>query len=198
MGVKRRRPAALARAAAAYSAKLMDKAGQMALQLKETQRDLDENKSQLTQAEALYKNLVRQRDGYLKEAKARIDVIKSKISKAEMAEAQAQLTEVANATAFSMGGAGASLGRLEEALVDRIANAAGKVRVATDSAASNPDFVVTEAEQNALEAQALAEFAAQMGLQAPAGQAAPAPAVSRDLGPELPDPALDPLKVPEG
>ncbi|MBT9559378.1 MAG: hypothetical protein IV100_25340, partial [Myxococcales bacterium] len=76
-----------ARASAAYAAGQMEKAGQMALQIKETKREIDENKKQLIASEELFKNLSRQRDVYLKQARERIDAVKSKISKAEMAEA---------------------------------------------------------------------------------------------------------------
>lgn len=172
---------AKARAAAAYTAKNMAKAGQLALTVKDTQRDVEENQRQLDQAEELYKNLVRQRDTYIKEARERIDAVKSKISKAEMAEAQARLTEMASDTSFNPDGT--NLAGLEDKLDERIANAHGKVRVASEQTASS-EWAMTEAEQSALEQQALAEFAAQMGL-APPEPATPAASetAAPDLGP---------------
>lgn len=171
---------AKARAAAAYSAKNMAKAGQMALTVKETKREVEENKAQLTQSEALYQNLTRQRDTYIKEARNRIEQIKGKISKAEMAEAQAKLTELASDAQFNPDGTG--LTGLEDKLDERIANAQGKVRVASDQMDAG-EWNMTEAEQDALEAQALAEFAAEMGFEAPA--APPAAEVAAPAAPDL-------------
>jgi phage shock protein A len=168
-----------ARASAAYAAGQMEKAGQMALQIKDTKREIDENKKQLIASEELFKNLSRQRDVYLKQARERIDAVKSKISKAEMAEAQAKLGEMASNVSFSPDGTG--INALEEKLDERIANAQGKVRVASEQVASQ-EWTATEGEQKALEGAALAEFAREMGF-APA-QAPVAPmAAPRDLGP---------------
>ena len=168
-----------ARATAAFKAGNTEKAGQMALQIKEVTREVEENKLQLKEAEELYQNLTKQREVYTKEARARIDKIKSKISRVEMAEAQAKLTESMSDASFNADGTG--LANLEDKLDERIANAQGKVRVATELSELS-DFNVTEAEQNALEQQALAEFAAQMGLASPAPVVDSAPA-TRDLGP---------------
>ena len=173
-----------ARASAAYSAGQMEKAGQMALQIKDSKRTVDENKAQLVQAEELYKNLSRQRDVFIKAARERIETAKSKISKLEMAEAQAKLSEMASNLNFNPDGTG--LANLNEKLDERIANAQGKVRVAGESTAAS-EWVTTEGEQKALESQALADFAREMGFAAAAPPAAPA-AVPRDLGPADADP----------
>ena len=102
-----------------------------------------------------------------------------------MAEAQAKLTEAMTDANFNPDGTG--LSSLEDKLDERIANAQGKVRVATEMSELS-DFNVTEAEQSALEQQALAEFAAQMGLAAAAPPVAATPA-ARDLGPAEPEQA---------
>lgn len=168
-----------ARASAAYAAGQMEKAGAMALQIKETRREIDENKRQLIASEELFKNLSRQRDVYLKQARERIDAVKSKISKAEMAEAQAKLGEMASNVNFSPDGTG--INALEEKLDERIANAQGKVRVASDQVASQ-EWTATEGEQKALEGAALAEFAREMGF-APTPAPVEPMAAPRDLGP---------------
>ena len=106
------------------------------------------------------------------------------MSKAELAEAQADLAEIATATAFDIAGSGDTLARLEENLDERVAQAAGKVRVAADHAAQG-DWATKAAEEEALEAQALAEFASAMGMQTPnpnATQFLPEDKL-RDLGP---------------
>ena len=168
---------ATARASAAYQAKNLEKAGALALALKDAKRELSENQVQLKSSEELYVNLVRQRDVYVKEARARIDKIKSKISKAEMAEAQAQLTAMASDAVFNPDGTG--LASLEDKLDERIANAQGKVTVATGMMEGDT-WSVTEDEQSAMEQAALAEFAQQMGF-----EAEPATAAAPDLGADM-------------
>jgi phage shock protein A len=170
-----------ARATANYAAKNMEEAGRAALAAKQLKQDLAENEEQLKASEEMYKNLSRQRDVYVKEAQRKIEAIKQKMSKAEMAEAQSKLAEMASATAFNLSGSGANLERLESNLDERIAEASGKARVAQDSMKAG-GWVVKEEEQKALEQQALAEFAASMGLPgAPAAtDAAPE---NKDMGP---------------
>lgn len=169
-----------ARVTANYAAKNMEEAGRAALAAKQLKSDLTENESQLTAADEMYKNLNRQRDVYVKEAQRRIETIKQKLSKAEMAESQAKLAEIASATAFNLSGTGANLERLESNLDERIADAGGKARVAQDSMKSG-GWVMKEEEQKALEAQALNEFAASMGL--PGAKPAEAAAEPKDMGP---------------
>ncbi|MCC6740021.1 MAG: PspA/IM30 family protein [Planctomycetia bacterium] len=171
-----------ARVTANVAAKNMESAGQAALQAKQLKSDLTENEAQLKAADEMYQNLNRQRDVYVREAQRKIEMIKQKLSKAEMAEAQAKLAEMASSTAFNLSGSGANLDRLEKNLDERIADAGGKARVAQDSMKGG-GWVVKEEEQKALEAQALAEFTASMGLPgAPAAKTDEAQA-PKDLGP---------------
>lgn len=176
-----------ARAAASYNAKNFEEAGRLALQLKQLASDIADNEAGLKQAEDLYQTLTRQRDTYVREAQRRIESIKQKMSRAEMAEAQAQLAEIASSTAFDMAGSGATLQRIEEGLDERVATASGKARVATDMAKTG-DWAMKEENMRALEQQALAEFATSMGLETPPTVAAAAPETVaappvRDLGP---------------
>ena len=170
------------RARAAYTAKQMDKAGHFALLLKETRQQLEENRMQLQAAEQLYQNLRRQRDVFVRDARARIDRIKQKLSQAEMAEAQAKLAEMASSVQFDAEGKG--LAELEEKLEERISDARGKVRVATEGAEASP-WSVTAEEQSALEQAALADLAAELGLEPP-------PTVA-DQAPETATPELGPV-----
>jgi len=173
---------ATARVTANFAAKNMEDAGRAALTAKQLKSDLTENEEQLRAADEMYKNLSRQRDVYVKEAQRKIEGIKQKLSKAEMAEAQAKLAEMASSTAFNLSGSGANLERLESNLDERIADAGGKARVAQDSMKSG-GWVMKEEEQKALEAQALAEFAASMGLPGAAAPAAEKAAEPKDMGP---------------
>ncbi len=179
-----------ARLTANYNAKNMELAGRLALEVKSLKARITENEAALADAEKMYQNLTRQREVYTREAQQRIEQIKQKLSAAEMAESQAKLAEIASATAFDLSGTGATLARVEEDLDERIAEAKGKARVAVD-AAGGGEWAMKEDEQKALEAQALAEFAATMGLTPPV--AAPsvdaAPAGERLMGPTAPTPA---------
>lgn len=172
-----------AKATALYNAKQLEEAGRLALQLKNLKMTLADNQNQLKQADELYRNLSQQRDVYVREAQKRIENIKQKLSRAEIAEAQAQLAEIATATSFDLAGSGATLQRLEEKLDERVADAMGKARVASDQATTG-DWAMKAEEEAALESQALAEFATAMGLAAaPAPAQAEAPPMERDLGP---------------
>ena len=172
-----------ARASANYQAGNVEMAGRLAFQVKTLKAELEENETQLKDGDEMYQNLTRQRDAFAKEAQVKINEIKRKMSQAEMAEAQAQLAEIASATAFDMAGSGATMERIEEDLDERIAVSKGKARVALDSSKEG-EWAIKEGEQKALEAQALAEFTAAMGLAAPAGAALAAPAApKREMGP---------------
>jgi len=173
---------ATGRATAFFKAQKHQEAGRLALQIKSLKAELSDIEQQITQSDDLYRNLTRQRDVYVREAQKRIETIKHKMNKAELAEAQAQLAEIATATAFDLAGSGDTLSRIEESLDDRVAQAAGKVRVAADQAADGAWMMKAE-EEEALEAQALAEFASAMGLQSPSATQFLPEEKLRDLGP---------------
>jgi phage shock protein A len=172
-----------AQASALFNAGQMEAAGRLALQLKSLKTALADNEAQFKQADDLYRNLSQQRDVYVREAQKRIENIKQKLSRAEIAEAQAQLAEIATATSFDLAGSGATLDRLEENLDQRMTDAMGKARVASD-AASTGEWKLKAEEEAALEKQALAEFATAMGLAAAPAVAPVQPLpMERDLGP---------------
>ena len=80
-----------------------------------------------------------------------------------------------------LGAGGDTMNRLEEQLNERLELATGKAQVAKDSADFS-DVMMKESEQKALEEQALAEFAAQMGMDmSPYG---PAPVAEKSMGPQ--------------
>ncbi len=157
-------------------------AGQYALQLKSIKEQLTENRAQLEQAEATYKQLVKARDVSVREAKAKIESLKRMLTETEMLEAQAELQEMASGMISSIGGSGDTLNRVEEYLNERRDKAAGRARVAAGTIDTS-EVDLMEAEQEALADQALAEFAAAYGLDVPAAEAAPAPA-AEEAAPE--------------
>jgi phage shock protein A len=170
-------------------------AGQYALQLKTTRVQLEENRTQLEQAEVTYKELVKARDVSVRDAKEKIEALKRMMSETEMLEAQAELQEMAQGMITSIGGSGDTLARVEEYLTERRDKAAGRARVAA-GAIDTSDVDLMEAEQDALADQALNEFAAAYGLEVPAVEAAledealaeldaAQDTLSKDMGPKL-------------
>jgi phage shock protein A len=156
-------------------------AGQYALRLQTIDVQLEENRKQLEQAEATYKNLVKARDLAVQTAKAKIESLKGAINDMRMNQAMAEIHEMASGMISSIGGAGDTLNRLHEMVEEERTNAAGRARIAKDSV----DFTgieVKEAEMNALADQALADFAAREGISL-SGEAAAAPA-PRSMGKE--------------
>jgi phage shock protein A len=163
-------------------------AGQLALQLKTVKEQLEENRGQLEGADQTFKKLVKTRDVAVRDAQAKIESLKRLLSETELMEAQAELQEMAQGMITSIGGSGDTINRVEEYLTERRDKAAGRARVAATTIDTSK-VELMEAEQEALADQALTEFAAADGLdlppvesEAPAAEAAPAPAV-KDMGP---------------
>jgi phage shock protein A len=163
-------------------------AGQYAVRLQTITRELEENRTQLKDAETTYKELTRAREVSVNAAKAKIDSLKGAIQDMKMKKAMAEMNEMASGMITEIGGSGDTLNRLHEMVEEERTKAAGRARMAKDSL-SMGDINVQEQEQKALADQALADFAAKEGLildrQAPAAapvvEAAPvaAPAVKQ-------------------
>ena len=139
-------------------------AGQYALRLQTVERELEENRKQMEQAETTYKELVRARDVAISIARQKIESLKAGISDLKMKRAMAEITEMASGMVTGLGTGGDTLNRLEEMVSEERHKAAGRVRVAVDSL-DLKDVHIREAEQSALAEQALAAFEAS---QAPA------------------------------
>jgi phage shock protein A len=134
-------------------------AGQYALRLQTVERELEENRKQMEQAETTYKELVRARDVAISIARSKIESLKSGISDLKMKRAMAEITQMASSMVTDIGGSGDTLNRLEAMVNEERYKAAGKVRVAVDSLDMH-DVHIKEAEQGALAEQALAQFEA--------------------------------------
>ena len=174
-----------AKASANLRAGNRDVAGQYALRLQSIDRDLEENRQQLEQAETTYKELVKARDVAVSTAKAKIEALKSGISDLKMKKALAELTEMASGMITSIGGSGDTLDRLSTMVEEEREKASGRVRVARDSM-DTTGIHIKEAEQKALADQALADFAAKEGIALdPASSATPAAAEGavKSMGP---------------
>ena len=140
-----------------------DAAAQLALRLQTIDRELDENRGQLEQAEKTYKDLVKARDVAINAAKQKMESLKAGISDMKMKKAMAELTEMASGMVTSIGSSGETLDRLSNIVEEERTKAAGRVRVARDSMDMS-GVVMKEAEQKALADQALADFAAKEGI----------------------------------
>lgn len=150
-------------------------AGQYALRLQTITRELTENRTQLGQAEATYKDLTKARDVAITAARSKIEGLKGAIEDMKMKKAMAEMNEMASGMITSIGGSGDTLNRLHEMVEEERNKAAGRARMARDSMDMG-EVKLKEAEQEALAAQALADFAAREGIAIPAGvEAAPAP-----------------------
>ena len=154
-------------------------AGQYALRLQSIEAQLTENRVQLEQAEATYKNLVKARDVAVQTARAKIESLKGAINDMRMNQAMAELHEMSAGMITNIGGAGDTLNRLETMVTEERDKAAGRARVARD-AVDMTGVEVKEAEMTALADQALADFAAREGISIK-GAAAPQPA-ERSMG----------------
>ena len=147
-----------------------DAAGQYALRLQTVERELDENRKQMEQAETTYKELVRARDVAISIARSKIESLKSGISDLKMKRAMAEITQMASSMVTDIGGSGDTLNRLETMVNEERYKAAGRVRVAVDSLDMH-DVHIKEAEQGALAEQALAQFEARGAAQLDRGTA---------------------------
>src|SRR5271165_3519241 len=162
-------------------------AAQYALRLQTVDRELEENRKQLEQAETTYKDLLKARDVAVSSARAKIQSLKSSISDLKMKRAMAELTEMASGMIGSIGGSGDTLDRLQTMVEEERTKAAGRARVARDSMDMS-GVQLKEAEQNALADQALADFAAKEGIALDPATPAATPAAgnggTKSMGPQ--------------
>ena len=163
-----------------------DAAAQYALRLQTIERELEENRTQMEQAEKTYKDLVKARDVAIASARQKIESLKTGINDLKMKRAMAELTEMASGMITGIGSSGETLDRLHNIVEEERQKAAGRARVARDSMDTS-GIEMKEAEQKALADQALADFAAKEGIPLePAATEAPAPAsgsTGKTMGP---------------
>jgi phage shock protein A len=175
-----------AKAGAYLKAGNRDLAGQYALRLQTTQRELTENRTQLEQAETTYQDLLKARDVAVTQARQKIDSLKNTITDLKVQKAMAELNEMAAGMVSTIGGAGDTLNRLEEMVKEDRDRAAGRARVARDQLDLS-EVKMKDVEQKAMAEQALADFAATEGIAlAPAAGGGPAPAAkepTKTMGP---------------
>ena len=158
-----------AKAAANLRAGNRDAAAQYALRLQTIERELDENRTQLEQAEKMYKDLVKARDVAITAARNKIESLKSGISDLKMKRAMAELTEMASGMITNIGGSGETLDRLSTIVEEERSKAAVQQYseyepLPARDTLDTSGVQIKEAEQKALADQALADFAAKEGI----------------------------------
>jgi len=156
-----------------------DSAAQYALRLQTVERELEENRTQLEQAEKTYKDLIRARDVAITAARTKIESLKSGINDMKMKRALAELTEMASGMITTIGSSGETLDRLHGIVEEERSKAAGRVRVARDTMDTS-GIIAKEAEQKALADQALADFAAKEGIPLEIAASAEVPATQQN------------------
>jgi phage shock protein A len=140
-----------------------DAAGQTALRLQTIQRELNEDRTQLEQAETTYRELIRARDVSIKNAQSKIEALRFSLDDLKIKKATAELTRMASGMITQIGGSGDTLERLQSMVEEERQRAAGAARVARDTLDTS-GVGLKEAEHKALEEQALADFAAAEGI----------------------------------
>jgi phage shock protein A len=134
-------------------------AAQRALRLEAVEDQWTRYKKELDEAEATYRELVRAREQAILGARTRIDQLKRSIDECKLAEALAELSELASGLEGSLGLSDGTLERVKERLDERRHYAAGRVRVARETIDTD-ELRIREAEQTAQAAQALERFEA--------------------------------------
>jgi phage shock protein A len=160
-------------------------AGEIALELQRIRKDLADNRSQLTDAEKTYKDLVMSRDTAIKSARTKIESLRKDLDSMKMNKALAEMNEMASGMLTQIGGSGDTLDRLSKMVDEENTKAAGRARVARDSL-DTTRFKEKASEREALEDIALADLAAELGMTVPgaATPAAPATEVKKDMTPQ--------------
>jgi phage shock protein A len=165
-----------------------DAAGHCALRLQTIQRELQEDRTQLDQAEKTYQELIRARDVSIKNAQAKIEALRFSLDDLKIKKATAELSEMASGMITQIGGTGDTLQRLQDMVEQEREKAAGRARIARDTL-DTTGVVIQEAEHQALEDQALADFAAAEGIQLesqPQQMASEEGGGSKTMGPAAP------------
>ncbi len=180
-----------AKTAANLKAGNREAAGKLALQLQTADKEHDEVREQMEEADARYKELVKARDVSVKQAKDRIEQLTRNLDEMKSTKAMAELNEMASGMVTDIGGSGDTLNRLEDMVEEERTKAAGRSRVAKDQLDMS-GINETAAEQDALAEMALADFAAAEGIELEGDSAAskadsdsaPAETTKGSMGPQ--------------
>ena len=140
-------------------------AGQYAMQLKEAQHDLAENRQQLELHEQSYQNNVDK----IKHASKNLAKVRERIKKYEadlkMSEAEAQIAKLSESFNFNVT---TDFGEIEQIVQEKIDLNRAKVRVAADMSGEGVDQIKAEkAMEAAMAEDLLSKFEVEMGMKTP-------------------------------
>lgn len=141
-------------------------AAQLAVRLQSVDKEHDEVVEQLTSSETKYKELTKARDISVKAAKEKMENLTKDIKGLKIDNAAANLTEMANGMISQIGSGADNLNRISGIVEEQRTKAAGRLRVAKDSADIST-IAEMEAANNTVAEIALAQFEAEMGLSSP-------------------------------
>jgi len=164
-----------------HAAGNMELAGTLARELQELKADLTTDTEELKETEEAYQNNLRQAKVVQREFEDKVRRLEKQLSQVQIKEAQAEAAAALGNTAFKVGDLGDTLKDVEGVLAKRYEVSAGKARVAKDMV-NMAEIQEKEGERKALEQNALAEFLASQGVQAPASGAS-TPAAEKQIGP---------------
>src|SRR5262245_22370009 len=143
-----------ARIGALLKADNRDIAARYALQFKQINARIEEDRKQLQLAEQTYHQLVATRDATIGEARTRLETLRHQIGDLKVKRALADLEDMASAMILGLGGSGDALNRLEELVGEERDKAAARLKIASSSGAPF-DIGEREMEQAAYSAAAL-------------------------------------------
>ncbi|MBN2511465.1 MAG: hypothetical protein JXB18_00870 [Sedimentisphaerales bacterium] len=169
------------RVLANHQAGNLELAGSLARELQELKSDLLTDTQELKETEDAYQANLRQAKLAQKEFEEKIHKLDKQLSQVKIKEAQAEAASALGNVAFKVGDMGDTMKTVEEVLAKRYEVSAGKARVAKDIVDMD-QLREKETERKALEQNALAEFLASQGIQAPAAPQS-APIMNKEIGP---------------
>ncbi len=157
-------------------------AGQLAIQLKEAQDEIAENRQQLEMHEKAYENNVEK----IKHASKNLTKIRGNIKKYEadlkMSQAEAEMAKLSQSFNFDLT---TDTGELEMIVQEKIDLNRAKVRVAADLSENGIEDIKTEkALEESMAEDLLSQFEVEMGLKTP--ETANIESFKEELGPEEP------------
>jgi len=165
------------------SAGNLELAGSLARELQELKSDLLTDTQELQETEEGYQANLRQAKVSQREFEDKVRRLDKQLSQVKIKEAQAEAAAALGNVAFRVGDLGDTMKTVEEILAKKYEFSAGRARLAKDMVDMN-QVAEKETERKALEKQALAEFLASQGIQAPQAAADPsAPQATKDIGP---------------
>lgn len=158
-------------------------AGQLAVQLNEVKRDLEENRNQLEMHEKSYRNNVEK----IKHASKDLGKVREKIKKYEadlkMSQAEAEIARLSQSFNFDMT---TDFGQIEQVVQEKIDLNRAVVRVASDMSDQGIEEIEAEkAMESAMAEDLLSKFEVDMGIKTP--ETANIQMTTKELGPEAPE-----------